>query len=156
NSCERRLPHGYLADPLKLFLKIFVFFVPSWCNYLYTEICLPRKPDVYWGNHKEAIRKGAGEECAMESWFLIILVPVAYLIGALPSGLIMGRAHGVDLRQHGSGKIGATNVSRVVGRRAALVVFVADAVKGAVPVLIARLIPWHDSNLEAIALGLTG
>jgi glycerol-3-phosphate acyltransferase PlsY len=92
----------------------------------------------------------------METWLLIILVPVAYLIGALPSGLIMGRAHGVDLRQHGSGKIGATNVSRVVGRRAAHVVFVADAVKGALPVLLARFISWHDPNNEAIAMGLTG
>ena len=90
----------------------------------------------------------------MESWQLAILVVVAYLIGALPSGLMLGRAHGVDLRQHGSGKTGATNVSRVIGRRAALVVFVADALKGALPVLLARLLV-QDSNSQAIAIGLT-
>jgi glycerol-3-phosphate acyltransferase PlsY len=86
---------------------------------------------------------------------LVILVVAAYLIGAIPNGLIIGAIHGVDLRQHGSGKIGATNVNRVVGRRAALLVFVLDAVKGALPVLIARLIGWPDANTEAIAIGIT-
>lgn len=84
-----------------------------------------------------------------------ILVIAAYLIGALPNGLIIGKIHGVDLRQHGSGKIGATNVNRVVGRRAALLVFVLDAIKGAIPVLAARLAGWHDPNQEAVAIGCT-
>lgn len=90
----------------------------------------------------------------MESWQLVLLIVLAYAIGALPNGLIMARAHGVDLSRHGSGKTGATNVSRVIGRRAALAVFVADALKGAVPVLLARLLA-HDPNSEAIAVGLT-
>jgi acyl phosphate:glycerol-3-phosphate acyltransferase len=89
----------------------------------------------------------------MDLWKLAVLIVAAYCAGALPSGLIIGFIHGVDLRQHGSGKTGATNVSRVVGRRAALLVFVMDALKGALPVLAARLIDWHDPNLEAIAIG---
>jgi glycerol-3-phosphate acyltransferase PlsY len=91
----------------------------------------------------------------MDLWVLAILILAAYLIGALPSGMVIGALHGVDLRQHGSGKTGATNVSRVIGRRAALLVFVLDALKGALPVLIARLIDWHDPNIEAIAIGCT-
>jgi len=86
---------------------------------------------------------------------LVILVIVSYLIGAIPTGMIIGAIHGVDLREHGSGKIGATNVNRVIGRRAALLVFVLDVIKGALPVLMARLIGWPDANMEAIAIGMT-
>ena len=86
---------------------------------------------------------------------LVILILAAYLIGAVPNGLIIGRMHGVDLRQHGSGKIGATNVNRVVGRRAALVVLLLDALKGALAVLLARLAGWPDPNAEAIAIACT-
>ncbi len=84
-----------------------------------------------------------------------ILILAAYLIGAVPNGLIIGKMHGVDLRQHGSGKIGATNVNRVVGRRAALVVLLLDALKGTLAVLLARLAGWPDPNAEAIAIGCT-
>ncbi|HMA36761.1 MAG TPA: glycerol-3-phosphate 1-O-acyltransferase PlsY [Chloroflexia bacterium] len=84
-----------------------------------------------------------------------VLILAAYLVGALPNGLVIGFIHGKDLRQYGSGKTGATNVSRVIGRRAALLVFVLDALKGALPVLLARLIGWNDPNTEAIAIGCT-
>jgi glycerol-3-phosphate acyltransferase PlsY len=86
---------------------------------------------------------------------LAILGIAAYLIGALPTGLVVGMYHGKDLREHGSGKTGATNVSRVIGRRAALLVFVLDAIKGAVPVLIARWALHGNPDTEAIAIALT-
>jgi len=66
-----------------------------------------------------------------------LLVLLAYLIGALPFGLIIGRAtRGVDLREHGSGSIGATNALRTVGWTGAVLTFLLDFAKGAVAVLL--------------------
>jgi glycerol-3-phosphate acyltransferase PlsY len=63
-------------------------------------------------------------------------IAVAYLLGSIPAALLAGKwARGIDLRQHGSGNLGATNVYRVLGLRAALAVFAFDLAKGAVPVL---------------------
>ncbi len=58
---------------------------------------------------------------------------VAYLCGSVPFGLLVGRAHGLDIRAHGSGNIGATNVGRVLGRRWGVLVFVLDVLKGLLP-----------------------
>jgi glycerol-3-phosphate acyltransferase PlsY len=66
-----------------------------------------------------------------------ILVVLAYLIGALPFGLLVGRvAGGVDLREHGSGRIGATNALRTVGLAGAVLTFLLDFAKGALAVLL--------------------
>src|ERR1044071_718967 len=62
---------------------------------------------------------------------------VGYLLGSFPAGLIIGRARGVDIRQHGSGNIGATNVLRVLGRKYGYLVFALDALKGLVAVRLA-------------------
>ena len=65
-------------------------------------------------------------------------VPLAaYLVGAIPFGYLVARLNGVDIFRAGSGNIGATNVARVVGRRAGLLVFALDMLKGAVPVALA-------------------
>lgn len=63
---------------------------------------------------------------------LLILVVVSYLIGSIPSGLILGKTiwH-TDLREHGSKNIGATNAFRTLGKNAALLIFACDAIKGA-------------------------
>ncbi|HJQ10695.1 MAG TPA: glycerol-3-phosphate 1-O-acyltransferase PlsY [Gemmatimonadaceae bacterium] len=61
-------------------------------------------------------------------------VLIAYLAGSIPSAYIAGRMSGVDLRKHGSGNLGATNVVRVLGPRIGGVVFLADVLKGFVPV----------------------
>ena len=68
------------------------------------------------------------------------LIAVAYLIGAIPFGLLAGRMKGIDIRQHGSGNIGATNAGRVLGRSIALAVFVLDFLKGFAPVFVAGLL----------------
>lgn len=76
----------------------------------------------------------------MTSAAAIVLI-LAYLIGSIPFGVILGRAWtGVDVRKHGSGNIGATNVLRTLGLRFAAATFVLDAGKGAVAVLLARAI----------------
>jgi glycerol-3-phosphate acyltransferase PlsY len=61
----------------------------------------------------------------------------AYLLGAVPFGLLIAAGHGIDLRKVGSGNIGATNLSRVLGKRWAYVCFVLDLAKGLLPMLAA-------------------
>jgi acyl phosphate:glycerol-3-phosphate acyltransferase len=60
----------------------------------------------------------------------------AFLVGSIPTGVLVAHAKGVDLRRVGSGNIGATNVGRALGRKWATFVLLADAAKGALPVLV--------------------
>jgi glycerol-3-phosphate acyltransferase PlsY len=60
----------------------------------------------------------------------------AYLVGAIPFGLLVARSRGIDIRRAGSGNIGATNVFRCVGRRWGILVFVCDFLKGMLPTLL--------------------
>ncbi|MGI9240178.1 MAG: glycerol-3-phosphate 1-O-acyltransferase PlsY [Verrucomicrobiales bacterium] len=69
---------------------------------------------------------------------LTLLVLAAYVIGATPFGFLMGKAKGLDIRNHGSGNIGATNVLRIVGKKEGIFVFVLDVLKGLVPVVVGR------------------
>jgi len=69
-----------------------------------------------------------------------ILIIAAYLLGSVPFGLIIAKAHGKDLRAIGSGNIGATNVSRALGKKWAYFCFVLDVLKGLVPTLLAVLL----------------
>jgi glycerol-3-phosphate acyltransferase PlsY len=64
----------------------------------------------------------------------IVGVIIAYLAGSIPSAYIAGKLRGVDLRKHGSGNLGATNVVRVLGPKTGGVVFLADLLKGFLPV----------------------
>ena len=59
---------------------------------------------------------------------------ISYLAGSIPSAYIAGKLRGVDLRNHGSGNLGATNVVRVLGAKTGAVVFIADLLKGFLPV----------------------
>jgi len=88
------------------------------------------------------------------------LIPVAYVLGSVPFGLIVGLAKGKDPRLHGSGNIGATNVARVLGgKRWFFLVFVLDLLKSLVPMLVAgRLLrgvePHAGEYATWIAVGL--
>lgn len=64
----------------------------------------------------------------------IVGLIISYLAGSIPSAYISGRLRGVDLRKHGSGNLGATNVVRVLGVKTGAVVFIADVLKGFLPV----------------------
>jgi len=65
-----------------------------------------------------------------------LLVLAAYLVGAIPASYIAGRlARGIDLREHGSGNLGATNAFRVLGAKVAAPVVVFDILKGTLPVI---------------------
>jgi acyl phosphate:glycerol-3-phosphate acyltransferase len=81
-------------------------------------------------------------------WMLFILI--AFLAGSIPFGLLIGRMKGIDIRDHGSKNIGATNVGRVLGRRYGWFCFALDVAKGAIPVLLAGAaagilsMSWHD------------
>lgn len=73
----------------------------------------------------------------------IVGVILSYLAGSIPSAYIAGRVRGVDLRKHGSGNLGATNVVRVLGPKIGGVVFVADLLKGFLPVFF---LPMHTTS----------
>jgi glycerol-3-phosphate acyltransferase PlsY len=70
----------------------------------------------------------------------VLAVTVAYLVGSIPFAFLLSRRRGVDLRRAGSGNIGASNVLRTTGVRAALLAMVLDGVKGTVAVLAAQLL----------------
>jgi glycerol-3-phosphate acyltransferase PlsY len=81
---------------------------------------------------------------------------LAYASGSLPFAYLAGAAKGVDLRKQGSGNLGATNVFRVLGWKIGLAVFLADALKGALPVLLLppRIAGADNAALWAIACGV--
>lgn len=65
-----------------------------------------------------------------------VAILLSYVIGSIPAAHMAGQAKGVDLRRHGSGNLGATNVFRVLGWKIGLAVFLFDTAKGALPVLL--------------------
>jgi glycerol-3-phosphate acyltransferase PlsY len=73
---------------------------------------------------------------AADTLIWVGMVVGAYLLGAIPFGLLIGLAKGVDVRQHGSKNIGTANVGRTLGRKWGLLTFFLDALKGFVPVLV--------------------
>ncbi len=81
------------------------------------------------------------------------LMLVGYLSGSIPFGLLLVRAtRGVDVRAQGSGNIGATNVARVAGKGLGALVLVLDALKGALPVLLARTVDGTEVVPAAVGL----
>ncbi len=82
----------------------------------------------------------------------IILFVLAYLAGAIPFGVVVGKLfYGVDVREHGSGNVGTTNVFRVLGKKAGAVVMVCDILKGYIPAAIAAALfsPWATIFIAA-------
>lgn len=73
----------------------------------------------------------------------LALIVAAYLLGAVPFGLLIGFARGVDIRQHGSRNIGATNAGRVLGRKWGFLCLGLDILKGFAPTVLASFVLLH-------------
>lgn len=69
-----------------------------------------------------------------------LFIVAAYLIGSIPFGYLAGRLNGIDLREHGSHNIGATNATRVLGKKWGIPVFILDFLKGYLPLMAAMLL----------------
>lgn len=93
---------------------------------------------------------------------------LAYLVGSVPFGYLAGKLNGIDLREHGSKNIGATNTVRVLGKKWGIPVFICDVLKGLLPVLAMKLhlgvelpdctaaqMGWLIGSLVAAVLGHT-
>jgi len=78
----------------------------------------------------------------------------AYLLGSIPSGYLIGRSQGVDLRTQGSGNIGATNALRVLGKKWGYLCFVLDIGKGLAAVLLAKLLVAPAYGLDPVTASI--
>ncbi len=87
----------------------------------------------------------------MQLWLCPLL---AFLLGSIPFGLIIAKAKGINIREHGSGNIGATNVLRIVGKKYGIACLLLDALKGFIPVVIAvNLIQIAGKNVGLFHIG---
>lgn len=89
-----------------------------------------------------------------------LLFPVycllSFIIGSVPTGLLIAKTKGIDLRKVGSGNIGATNVLRAMGKEAALLTLAGDMLKGALPIIIFRSVAGGLSGGNQLYAGLFG
>jgi len=104
----------------------------------------------------------------MASLQLVAAIALGYLLGAIPSGVLVGRLRGVDPRDSGSGRTGTTNAIRAMGMRWAVLVAVLDVGKGVAAVLLGNLIgpgPWAGAiagvaavvgHVRSVFIGFTG
>ncbi len=86
---------------------------------------------------------------------LITALLLSYLTGAIPFGLLFSRMVGKDVREEGSGNIGATNVNRVLGKKLGILTLLCDVAKGVLPVFVASILLPVNDNWE-ISIGLCG
>ncbi len=84
----------------------------------------------------------------------IICVLIGYAFGLIQTAFLYGKAHGIDIRQHGSGNSGTTNALRVLGTKAGLIVFFGDCLKCIAAVLVSRLIFGASCQDEIYLLSL--
>ncbi len=82
-------------------------------------------------------------------WWLLL---GAYIVGATPFGFLAGKMKGIDIRDHGSGNIGATNVLRTLGKPIGITVLVMDVLKGLLPVVISQSL--SDNSLVHVATAI--
>lgn len=84
----------------------------------------------------------------------IVGILISYLVGSIPTAFLAGKSRGVDLRAHGSGNLGATNVARVLGTPTGVAVFVIDLLKGFLPVwILPRYVGTMNPELWAVIFG---
>jgi len=82
----------------------------------------------------------------------ILLIIAAYLLGSIPTGLLLAKAAGVDIRSSGSGNIGATNVYRTLGRSVGIMTLIGDCLKGVIPVVAATWLGMSNGWIAAVGL----
>lgn len=97
----------------------------------------------------------------METWevttwlSVIALMIAAYLLGSIPSAVWIGKKYyGIDIREHGSKNAGTTNMLRVLGKRAAIPVFIIDYFKGFVAVILTSVMRYDDAINDAWLINL--
>lgn len=84
-----------------------------------------------------------------------IVLICAYLIGSIPSGLWIGKLfYKTDIREHGSGNLGATNTFRTLGKKAGLIVTIMDVLKGTAAVLLPLIPIFSETSIHALILGI--
>jgi len=82
---------------------------------------------------------------------ILILCLFAYLCGSIPFGMLLAKTQNIDIREHGSGNIGATNITRIMGKKAGFITLVGDVLKGWVIVFLAS--QWFE---KPILIALAG
>jgi len=88
-------------------------------------------------------------------WSVVLAILGSYLLGAIPTGYWLGRLRGIDIRQQGSGNMGATNVLRVLGVPAGVLVLCVDVAKGFMAVaLLPHLTPFPGLDYVRVGCGL--
>ena len=108
--------------------------------------------DVVPGFSPSRARFGEGVPLAPSPGVFVAFLAFAYLLGSIPTGLWIARARGVDLRTIGSGNIGATNVSRGLGKGWAITVLILDAAKGWLPMVLGRRAGLSDAAIALVGL----
>lgn len=84
----------------------------------------------------------------------VLFAVIAYVLGSIPSALVVGKVgYNLDIREHGSGNLGATNSFRVMGMKAGIIVTVFDILKGTISTLI-PLIPFFNADVYPLVIGL--
>ncbi|MGJ8674220.1 glycerol-3-phosphate 1-O-acyltransferase PlsY [Rubritalea sp.] len=78
---------------------------------------------------------------------------IAFLLGSIPFGLLIAKSKGINIRKHGSGNIGATNVLRVVGKKFGITCFVLDFIKGLIPSVIGLSLIQYLGQSQTMTIG---
>src|SRR5690625_5384730 len=86
----------------------------------------------------------------------LIFIIIAYILGSIPFALIVGKiGYKIDVREHGSGNLGATNAFRVLGTKAGIIVVLADILKGTIATLVPLLVGFfYDVEVSRLVIGV--
>lgn len=92
----------------------------------------------------------------MEILIGILFILISYLLGSIPVGFLIGKAKGIDIREHGSKNIGSTNISRTLGKQYGILTFALDALKGGLILALFRynIIPIEYCILDPMLYGV--
>lgn len=86
--------------------------------------------------------------------YRLIALGLGYLLGGIQTAILYGKLKGIDIRNHGSGNAGATNTLRVLGKKAALVVFLGDVLKAVVAVIAAKFLFPETALISGLYAGI--